>query len=260
MNTSIEFNEEYKELIYKVYGDNAKIIEKIPIIFSDEESLYVNEKLDEELKNQKKTSPTEKEKNEIIEGIYKDEEYSTCNLLGIYSAKEQKIIIYLKGISRACKKYNIDFSLLTQVVIIHELSHLLSHKYKLNGKTWDDNKYIKDNPTLHEFLAQFSTYLIIKDNIELLDVFEGLNKKQSKDYTNWSVLKEEPVKIEEYKNILIGLREMNNPEIKNVGQFIQEVFHKSEKIRSAFFQEKDIELYDKIDNPSIKFKIDAFNL
>jgi len=38
------------------------------------------------------------------------------------------------------------------------------------------------------------------------------------------------------------------------------VFHKSKKIRSAFFQEKDIELYDKIDNPSIKFKIDAFNL
>ena len=266
MNIKIEFNENYKELITDLYGKGADIINNIPIIFSDEESDYVKEKLDEKLKNHNKTSPTEKEKNEIIERIYKDEKYSTCNLLGVYLPKEPKIIIYLKGISRACNQYNIDFALLTQVVIIHELSHFLSHKYELNGKTWDDDKYIVENTTLHEFLAQYSTYLVVKDNKGLLDAFEELNKHQSdvyrkiNDYTSWSVLKNEAVYFKEYKDILIGLREMNNPEIKNVGQFIQEVFHKSEKIRSTFFQEKDIELYDKIDDPLIKFKLDAFNL
>ena len=238
MNTILKFDETYKKLINKAYPKNN--IEEIPIIFTNKEPIFVQNKI----KSLNKVNLTPEE----IKKIYEDEKYSICNLLGTYNPEKQEINIHLKGISRVSNKPNIDFTLLTQVVIIHELSHFFSHKHILNGKTWDNDKYEVENVKIHEFLAQLSTYLIIKDNKELLDVFLELNTYQSDEYKLWDKFKDENLTINNYNDILIGLRELDKPEIHNIGRFIFKLFWNSSKESYSSVIEKDFCFYDKDEN------------
>ena len=182
MNIKIDFKNDCKELIYKVYDEkDAKIIEDIPIIFSDEYN-YI------ELKKYKQGI------GDCIELVnnYNSEKPETINddcfktmlgLLGAYFPEEGVIKIYVNAIAIASKRLDIDYLLLTQVVIIHELSHFLSHKFPINNKTWNDQAYIDGlkDVRIHEYIAQLSTAVII-NNTDLCRPFQTLSYEQPIEY------------------------------------------------------------------------------
>ena len=181
-----EFGNNYKTLIYQVYGEKAKIIEDISIVFTDKYSYEsikeyrpnLNINCIEKLKQYDITlikNHSEKKNNSCLKGI--------LSLLGIYLPREQQIILFSKAIFYASNVLNIDSKILTQVAIVHELSHFLSHKYPINEKVWEGyvNSF-KDNIKMHEFIAQLSTCVILKPNDTLFNAFVKLSKNQAEEY------------------------------------------------------------------------------
>ncbi len=261
MITKLRFNEDYVKYITEIYGNGSEIIKDIPIIFVDEESEYI-------LTN----FPDEKSRNKKYDG-----EYDICGVLGEYLPEQQEIKIYLKGISKVCSfNRKLDFSLLTQIVIIHELSHYLSHKFVIDNKVWV-NKYYNyvsdDDKNVHELLAQLSTLLVIdnSNNPELFYTFESLAEKQSSRYTNYQILassmcivnnkKSIQFEFANYIDILKGLRKIAKPQLNDVGSFISlDIDNSSETCCTTFYYCSGVSFNNYSKQLQIKINACCFNL
>jgi len=86
-----------------------------------------------------------------------DDIYSRC--LGKYSARDEKITIYLNTIYDSAKIKGIDPIILFRKVLIHEMAHCLHH-IGIDGddKIWDDFGYKTYGKNTIEGLAQWYTY------------------------------------------------------------------------------------------------------
>ena len=130
--------------------------------------------------------------------------------LGIYSYHgddEGQIVLYYESIMQSAKNYydtyplgynertlNSYFEELSEVVLIHEFVHWLMHYVDCSAiDPWDTSLLSKsygsgfiynttDSVNFHEGLAQLFTYLHIKDNESLLDIFEWITNQSPAQY------------------------------------------------------------------------------
>jgi len=123
------------------------------------------------------------EKKENKEGLFDVEE-----LLGLYIPRENKIILFERGIRWAAKKLSCDVDTLREIVFIHELAHWATHQLPLeHTEIWPLKDYEKTESYVHEGLAQLLCYWTIVSlphpfDQEYLDAFHKLNKNQSSPY------------------------------------------------------------------------------
>ena len=211
-------------LITKLYSENTEIIENAQITFSDEIPPYI-------IKDFKGS----------VKGIdiedFNLKQIPVCQFLGQYFPETSKIKIYLKGISLVSNRKRIDFKLLTQIILIHELSHYLSHHYRLNNKKWETKKYSIANPEIHEFIAQLSTFLLIKNEKDLLNVFEQLSEFQPQEYQSYKLVEDPSISFRDFFRIVEGIRRLEEPNIDRIGRFIpkylERVFNSNDNINKG---------------------------
>jgi hypothetical protein len=132
------------------------------------------------------------------------------DLLGTYRRHDSLVTIYIDSCFKAARKYNVLLGDLIDVVLIHELAHLVTH-----------HGFVTSNLSSHfmEFTGQCLTYAYLKSNADhyagfgylesnadsyarwghlkakddrILKVFEVLSKRQPFDYRTWECLKELP--------------------------------------------------------------------
>lgn len=116
----------------------------------------------------------------------------TIELLGEYSNKKQEIKLYIRMIEYYGKEeFKMDseksknlIEKLTYIVLIHEMAHWIVYAIKDSKKNiiigTRDNE--DDSTNFHEGLAQYFTWYIIKNDSELLRIFEKLNENQPNQY------------------------------------------------------------------------------
>lgn len=112
--------------------------------------------------------------------------YDIDDLLGIYKPADESIIIYKQCIQAIAAKLGFDFDELRSVVILHEISHWITHKLpdSVNHEWFQypgqgSEAELKD---VHEGWAQLLTWSIVKIVPRLRCLFEKLNKNQSGPY------------------------------------------------------------------------------
>ena len=111
------------------------------------------------------------------------------DLLGKYSLSDSTVTIYVDSCRKVVgRKYRGVDSLegLIEVVLIHELAHLITHwEYEL--------RYTNEKDCVHlwEYTAQCATYAYLKERRDekALDVFERLSLHQPFIYRTWEGLK-----------------------------------------------------------------------
>jgi len=121
--------------------------------------------------------------------------WNTDGLLGMYDSKQSRIILYAKSISRlvgeadrgtwrwlSCK---LDFNLLANVVLLHELGLWASHRVKdKDGHGWENFSNVSEKDKLE--WAQALAYWVIKgmhsEGEKLGDVFSGMARYQRSVY------------------------------------------------------------------------------
>lgn len=120
-------------------------------------------------------------------------------VLGEYDFVERKVTLYPPMIELAARDLVQGVSsfgdikevigALRTVVDIHETAHASLHLGKdSDGRNWSN--LTSCSVVLHEGLAQFYTYALIKrvGDKKLLDAFESLSRKQPEEYGLWSLL------------------------------------------------------------------------
>ena len=106
------------------------------------------------------------------------------DLLGTYHGHDSHVTIYIDSCFKAARRYNVLIDDLVDVVLIHELSHLVTHR-----------GFGVDNLSRRfmEHTAQCATYAYLKPSCgEALKVFELLSTHQPSIYQTWEGLKELP--------------------------------------------------------------------
>jgi hypothetical protein len=120
------------------------------------------------------------------------------DLLGKYSLSDSTITIYVDSCRKAARKYYDGSSLeeLIEVVLIHELAHLITHRgYGLEFTNE------KESDHLWEYTAQCATYSYLKKSysnyskeyleilygLRVLEIFERLSSHQPFIYRTWEV-------------------------------------------------------------------------
>lgn len=103
------------------------------------------------------------------------------DLLGRYRFKDSLVTIYIDSCRKVEQWYNVPLDRLLDVVLVHELAHLMTHrgfgaKESLPTHFW-------------EYTAQCVTYAYLLDrNHESLDVFKRLSAHQPFVYQTWESL------------------------------------------------------------------------
>ena len=131
------------------------------------------------------------------------------SLLGCYYT-DPEIILFKKGIDWFAENYNMPVKLLQTVVLIHEIGHFISNVSAKPGiNTWQEEHFDLTDPEIHEGWAQLLTWYITKEEIELKQAFDKLNKLQTPLYRNYKRY----LHIPENKIIesLFILRNLNRP-------------------------------------------------
>lgn len=106
--------------------------------------------------------------------------------LGIYLPKENKIILYSRGIRRCSSELCLNNMQLAQIVCTHEVAHWCAHYFPVvdsdSNTLWNSTSYSRCDDTIHETIAQWITYFCIKHDENVLKCFETLNEHQSEKY------------------------------------------------------------------------------
>lgn len=128
-----------------------------------------------------------------------DETIHVIDLLGVYKSNTNEIILYDLLIRLCSIKLEIDYETLKQIVLIHELSHAITHLGKdSENNIWEhfDIALIEDK----EYFAQIYTYkLLAEDNYtSALEVLNKLTETQIEVYQTYK------------KSISNGISEINN--------------------------------------------------
>lgn len=105
-------------------------------------------------------------------------------VLGVYQPRQQQIIIYARGIEWCAEKLQLDGEWLFAVVLIHELSHWLTHQLPRPGiPAWPTELYMLAETDLHEGWAQLMTWWVASElGGSFLTTFKTLNRRQSPPY------------------------------------------------------------------------------
>jgi hypothetical protein len=123
------------------------------------------------------------------------EEIAIEQLLGVYQPRQQQVIIYERGITWCAERKHLDEDRLFAVVLIHEISHWLTHQLLRPGiPAWPTELYILGETDLHEGLAQLMTWWIADElGGSFRETFEELNRHQSDPYVVFEDFKQVPV-------------------------------------------------------------------
>jgi hypothetical protein len=106
------------------------------------------------------------------------------DILGRYRRADSLVTIYIDSCRRAARRYNVDCGNLIEVVLVHELAHLMTHR----GLDVDDL-----SSSFMEHTAQCATYAYLKQqDPEALEVFQHLSPHQPLIYRTWEPLKDLP--------------------------------------------------------------------
>lgn len=131
-------------------------------------------------------------------------------LLGVYLPDEKTIKLYEKEICACAMELGVLELHLTKIVELHEAAHAIVHLGedekggKFNTEAYKSvDKGQKPSP-LHETLAELLTYHCIKENYDLIECFEKLDKVSPEEYQNWKIFKDVP--LEQIKDVLIKIR------------------------------------------------------
>jgi hypothetical protein len=116
-------------------------------------------------------------------------------LLGVYQPQQQKIIIYEKGIKWSSKRIGFDKEWLLSVVLIHEISHWVTHMLPKPGiPSWPTEMYILSEPEVLKGLAQLMTWWIANEVGGVFEcTFEKLNQTQPTSYQVFKNFTDKPV-------------------------------------------------------------------
>jgi hypothetical protein len=115
-------------------------------------------------------------------------------LLGVYQPQHQQIVIYESGIKWFRNRYQVDVEWLFAVVLIHEISHWITHQLPKPGiQTWPTDTYSLGEADVHEGWAQLMTWWVA-DGVQdfFMSTFESLNQRQSSPYRVFERFKNEP--------------------------------------------------------------------
>lgn len=150
----------------------------------------------------------------IEQPIQSDEVDSSIDLLGQYFPQKMEIKLYLLAIEEAAKRYakykdinNINgiveviVDQITQIVLIHEISHwlVISVKDEEENTFYDDEKKKElkyeevEEINFHEGLAQYFTWYILTENKEDLSLFDWLNENAPVQYQVYSEIKDKGI-------------------------------------------------------------------
>ena len=106
------------------------------------------------------------------------------DLLGKYRRHDSLVTIYIDSCLKAARRYKLECDSLVDVVLVHELAHLMTHR----GFDVDDL-----SSSFMEHTAQCATYAYLKPRGgEALKAFELLSTHQPIIYRTWESLKELP--------------------------------------------------------------------
>jgi hypothetical protein len=106
------------------------------------------------------------------------------DLLGTYRRRDSLVTIYIDSCLKAARRYKVESDSLVEVVLVHELAHLMTHR----GFDRDDL-----SSSFMEHTAQCATYAYLKPRDgEALKAFELLSPHQPVIYRTWEGLKELP--------------------------------------------------------------------
>lgn len=121
------------------------------------------------------------------------ETISIEELLGVYQPQHQQIIIYERGIK--WRRNRFDEEWLFSVVLIHEISHWITHLLPQPGTpTWSTDIYILGETDVHEGWAQLMTWWVADEvGGKFKRTFEELNQNQSSPYRVFEDFKNEPI-------------------------------------------------------------------
>jgi hypothetical protein len=115
--------------------------------------------------------------------------------LGTYQLRYSTVTIYVDSCRKAVKRYGVDYQALIQIVLIHELAHLMTHRGFLEHEGASDQNWEKppDNLTMHhlwEYTAQCATYAYLRKYSvkEALMAFATLSEQQPFEYKTWKGL------------------------------------------------------------------------
>ncbi len=148
----------------------------------------------------------ENDSNSIVTN---EESLGECMVQYILDEPQITIKLFMQAIKDMALSINIDPNILLIVVYIHELVHFVyfSGKFLFGlpfcpvvNEYFDIHQFGTDD--FHEAYAQYITYLVIRDDKLLLEVFERLCKKQDSVYYNWK-------KMTKYSGYDIGKILMN---------------------------------------------------
>ena len=121
------------------------------------------------------------------------ETISIEELLGVYQSRHEQIVIYERGIK--WRGHRCDEEWLRSVVLIHEISHWITHVLPKPGvPTWSTDLFALSETDLKEGWAQLITWWIA-DQVggSFKDTFEKLNQNQSPPYHIFERFKDEPI-------------------------------------------------------------------
>lgn len=115
-----------------------------------------------------------------------DKNIHIIDLLGVYKSNTNEIILYDLLIKLCSIKLKIDYEILKQIVLVHELSHAITHLGKDNkNNIWEyfDIALTEDK----EYFAQIYTYkLFEKDgNISTINAMDKLSETQLDIYQTY---------------------------------------------------------------------------
>lgn len=178
------------------------VAEKIGLHFKDEVRQIETEESSPITERKKRR---EEQRGEDLELIPIDK------YLGEYFPAEQLIKLYMQEIRNSAKSLNVDVDALKRVVELHEAAHAIVHLGRdAEGRNFNTGAFNMvdggaDPSPLHETLAQLLCYHSLRNDPELLECFEKLNKRQPRAYTLWKNF--EGLSLERVRNILVGMRE-----------------------------------------------------
>jgi len=121
------------------------------------------------------------------------ETISIEELLGVYQSRHEQIVIYERGIKWRGHRYDEEW--LRAVVLIHEISHWITHVLPKPGvPTWPTDLFALSETDLKEGWAQLITWWIAKQvGGPFKETFEKLNQNQSPPYHVFEQFEDEPI-------------------------------------------------------------------
>lgn len=103
-----------------------------------------------------------------------------------------EITLFMTAIATAAKRCRVDPYVLMVVVYVHELAHytyftgqfsLGTPFYPVKDRDFDIGQF--GTTEFHEAMAQYVTYLVVREDSLLFNTFKKLNRRQSKAYQLW---------------------------------------------------------------------------